>query len=171
MAYVAVSNSPIRVRQTGGAVDPGYGQGGGGQIDNTLPGGGHISGQPVPGGGIDNSLPDPPPGIWPPASPGHPWLPIPPDASTKPPPGTVWPPVAEQLPDGEFWVVVGIPGVGWRYVCVDLNLRPDNSLPGSGARPDQGLPGQPGHPANRPPGQGVPPRPDNTLPPTAEPKR
>jgi hypothetical protein len=68
--------------------------------------------------------------------------------------------VAESLPDGEFWVVVGIPGVGWRYVCVDLNLRPDNSLPG-----------QPGHPANRPPGQGAPPRPDQGLPPTAEPKR
>ena len=49
MAYVAVSNSPIRVRQTGGAVDPGYGQGGG-QVDNALPGGGYPSGQPVPAG-------------------------------------------------------------------------------------------------------------------------
>jgi hypothetical protein len=170
MAYVAVSNSPIRVRQTG-PVDPGFGQGDPGRPDNSLPGGGYPSHGLPPGGQIDNSLPEPPPGIWPPASPGHPWLPIPPDASTKPPPGTVWPPLGEELPDGEFWVVVGIPGVGWRYVCVDLNLRPDNSLPGSGARPDNSLPGQPGHPANRPPGQGAPPRPDNTLPPTAEPKR
>ena len=125
--------------------DPGYGHPEGGHPDAGLPGGGYPS-HGLPGGGdIDNTLPAPPPGIWPPPSFNHPWLPIPPDASTKPPPGTVWPPLGEDLPDGEFWVVVGIPGVGWRYVVVDLTLRPDNSLP-------------PGHVS----GQPVPPRPSPT---------
>jgi hypothetical protein len=52
-----------------------------------------------------------------PVSPGHPdaGLPVPP-ASTKPPSGT-------------FWVVAGIPGVGWRYVCVDPSLTAGTPLP------------------------------------------
>jgi hypothetical protein len=31
--------------------------------------------------------------------------------------------------DVKFWVVAGIPGHGWRYVCVDPSLRVDNTLP------------------------------------------
>jgi hypothetical protein len=45
-----------------------------------------------------------------------------------------------------YWVVCGIPGVGWRYVCVDPSLQPGMPLPPT------------------------PVNPDNTLPPTAEPK-
>jgi hypothetical protein len=44
-------------------------------------------------------------------------------------------------------VVCGIPGVGWRYVCVDPSLQPGMPLPGA------------------PPGTI-----DNTLPQTPEPK-
>lgn len=155
MPYIAVSASPIRVRRTtdpgfgqGAAPgDPGYGHPEGGHPGNELPGGGYPS-HGLPGGGdIDNSLPMPPPGIWPPPSFNHPWAPIPPDASTKPPPGAVWPPLGQDLPDGQFWVVAGIPGVGWRYVAVDLTLQAGNELPG-----------------------GRPSRPDNTLPPTPQPK-
>ena len=70
--------------------------------------------------------------------------------------------------------------------------RPDNSLPTQPGHPDQGLPTQPGHPDNSLPGGGYPSGqpivpgkrfivkwlacsglilvPDNSLPPTAEPK-
>lgn len=194
MAYVAYSNSPIHVRETGGAVDPGYGQGGPHPDQGLPPGMGHP----------DNSLPMPPPGVWPPPVPSHPIVIAPPGT----PPGTIWPPVNpprpdntlpgsgarpdntlpgsqpgidntlpgsmprpdNTLPSGKFWVVVGIPGYGWKYVCVDPSLTPDNSLPGgSGGRPDNTLPGsQPGI-DNTLPGQ--PARPDNTLPPTATPRR
>jgi hypothetical protein len=33
------------------------------------------------------------------------------------------------LPSGKFWVVAGIPGVGWRYVCVDPSLEAGMPLP------------------------------------------
>jgi len=33
------------------------------------------------------------------------------------------------LPSGAFWVVAGIPGVGWRYICVDPSLTPDAPPP------------------------------------------
>jgi hypothetical protein len=39
-----------------------------------------------------------------------------------------------------FWVVVWIPGYGWRYVAVDPNLSVDNTLPGSINRPSNELP-------------------------------
>ena len=159
MPYVAVSNSPIRVRRTtdpgfGGGIgapgDPGYGHPEGGHPGHDLPGGGYPShGLPgggqidneLPGGGDISTLPMPPPGIWPPPSVNHPWRPIPPDASTKPPPGAVWPPLVppNSIPDGEFWVIAGIPGIGWRYIAVDLSLQVDNTLP-SGGRPDNTLP-------------------------------
>jgi hypothetical protein len=65
-----------------------------------LPGGGHVSGQPVPGGERPgNALPTPP------ATPGTP------------------------LPSNTFWVVAGIPGVGWRYVCVDPSLTVGYPMP------------------------------------------
>jgi hypothetical protein len=33
------------------------------------------------------------------------------------------------LPSQMYWVVCGIPGVGWRYVCVDPSLQPGMPLP------------------------------------------
>jgi hypothetical protein len=127
-------------------VDPDWGIDEGGRPDNELPGGGNRP---------DNTLPEPPPGIWPGPTPSHPIVPVPPDAPDEP--GTIWPP-APGNSTGKFWVVAGIPGHGWRYVCIDISLRPDNTLPGEGGEhPDQGLPIQPG-------------RPDQGLPPTAQPK-
>jgi hypothetical protein len=45
---------------------------------------------------------------------------------------------------GKYWALVaigGMPGgVVYRYVVVDAGLRPDQSLPRPPARPDQGLP-------------------------------
>lgn len=144
-----------------GPVDPDYG----------IDAGGHPS-HPI-------ELPEPPPGVWPPPTVGHPIQPLPPTDGT--PPGTIWPspgrpshPIARPpvrpdqglpgapghpdqglpgTPGGpavsppqpghlpaptptKFWVVAGIPGYGWRYVCVDPTLRPDQGLPGGpGAQP------------------------------------
>jgi hypothetical protein len=133
----------------------------GGRPDNSLP--------PLPGA-PDNTLPKPPPGVWPPPSVSHPIVPVPPTGSV--PPGTIWPSPGQPdnalpgvpptpgngLPSGKFWVIAGIPGIGWRYVCVDPSLRPGNALPGSQPGVDNSLPG-------------VPARPDNTLPATPLPKR
>jgi hypothetical protein len=33
------------------------------------------------------------------------------------------------LPSSSFWVVAGIPGVGWRYICVDPSLEVGMPLP------------------------------------------
>lgn len=182
--YIVSSNSPITVKKIGG-----------GRPDNELPG---IEGPVDPGwgvdegAGIDNELPIPPPGVWPPLHPSHPWVPVrpvDPDYGVDegeggehpshpwvPPPGAVWPPLPPSV-TGLYWVLVIIPGIGWRYTTIDANARPDQGLPGY---PDQGLPGteHPSHPI-APGGQpshpiapgGRPPRPDNTLPPSAQPKR
>jgi hypothetical protein len=89
-----------------------------------------IGGHPIPPGTIwppvwvnaprpGHDLPTPParPGTPLPPTPGHPGGgPIPPSGETKPPSGT-------------FWVVCGIPGVGWRYVCVDPSLEVGTPLP------------------------------------------
>jgi hypothetical protein len=126
---------------------------GGGNIDNTLPG---QEGPVDPGygidlgGGIDNSLPEPPPGIWPPPNFGRPIVPIGPDNTLPVQPGTIWPspgkparpdntlptPPSGQpprpdhtLPSQKFWIVCGIPGIGWRYVCIDPSLSVGNALP------------------------------------------
>ena len=128
---------------------------GGGNIDNSLPPG-------IPPMG--STLPVPPPGIWPPPSFTHPIVPIGPDNTLPVQPGTIWPSPGKpdrpsnelpgqpsrpdhSLPSSKFWVVAGIPGVGWRYVCVDPSLTVGNELP------------------SRPPVAGQP------LPPTPEPKR
>ena len=137
--------------------------------DHELPGGEHPDHE-LPSGGNgnypDQGLPMPPPGVWPPPVPSHPIVPAPPNT----PPGTIWPPATPARPDqglpgggghpdqglppssggspshpisgvpGKFWIVAGIPGYGWRYVCVDPSLHPDQGLPGGGNRPDQGLP-------------------------------
>ena len=120
----------------------------GGHPDNELPehGGGIDPGYGINlGAGIDNSLPEPPPGIWPPPSHSRPIVPII-DNTLPVAPGTIWPSpgkpprpdntlpgqpprVDNTLPSGKFWVVCGIPGVGWRYVCVDPSLTPGHPLP------------------------------------------
>ena len=131
---------------------------GGGNIDNELPG---HEGPVDPGygidlgAGIDNSLPEPPPGIWPPPSHNRPIVPIGPDNTLPVQPGTIWPSPGQParpdntlpgqpprpdntLPSGKFWIVAGIPGLGWRYVCVDPSLKPGHDLP-----PNQPPPAQP----------------------------
>jgi len=115
---------------------------------NELPGGppAHIGGLPpgvnVPG----NELPVPPPGVWPPPTASHPIVPIGPDNTLPVAPGTIWPSPGKPdrpsnelpgtpstpdntLPSSKFWVVAGIPGVGWRYVCVDPSLVVGTPLP------------------------------------------
>jgi len=53
-----------------------------------------------------------------PAQPGHPsGGPVPPQAGAKPPESKVW------------YVVAGIPGVGWRYVAIDPSLVAGMPLP------------------------------------------
>jgi hypothetical protein len=97
----------------------------------------------------DIGLPAPPPGIWPPLTPDHPWLPLfpsqlptpggPPPTAEHPialPPGTVWPPLPPDV-HGKYLALVLIGGGGhgahYRYVVIDADAKPP-------ARPDQGLP-------------------------------
>jgi len=114
---------------------------GGGHADNELPEGeqevdpGYGVDQ---GGSVDNELPRPPPGVFPPPVPSHPIVIAPPGV----PPGTIWPPINPARPDNtlpsgggggqpdntlpgsnKFWVVVWIPGYGYKYVCVDPSLQ------------------------------------------------
>lgn len=132
----------------GGPVDPGFGQGGN-RPDNSLPPG-------VPP--IGSTLPEPPPGIWPPPSFTRPIVPVGPDNTLPVQPGTIWPSpgrpnrpdnslpggggrpdnslpggqggqIDNSLPSQTFWVVAGIPGVGWRYIAVDPSLEVGNELP------------------------------------------
>jgi hypothetical protein len=114
--------------------------GSGGRPDNSLPGTGGRPPRPdhsLPGSGgrPDNSLPP----IFPPLPP-----------TNKP----VYPPET-------LYLLAIIPGVGWRYVLVDLTTLPDNTLPpegggevppepevdplppDGGTAPDQGLPPTP----------------------------
>jgi hypothetical protein len=109
---------------SGGPVDPDYG------IDEGDAGGGEYP---------DIGLPEPPPGIWPPLTPEHPWRPLPPgtehpgggpvrpgrptdpdygvDEGTSPehpivlPPGTVWPPLPPSV-HGKYLALVLIGGGG-----------------------------------------------------------
>ena len=115
----------------GGPIDPGFGVGGDG-IDNELPGG-------VPPLGV--TLPEQPPGVWPPLTLNHPWFPLPPDSAV--PPGAIWPPpggpphpwdpippdASTKPPEKKIWIVAGIPGIGWRYICVDLSAKPPPPQP------------------------------------------
>jgi hypothetical protein len=68
-------------------------------------------------------LPDPPPGIFPPPSVANPIVPVPPTVNPQPPPGEIWPPI-DGAPSGKFWMVVYIPGLGFKYVLVDPSLKP-----------------------------------------------
>ena len=131
-----------------GPVDPGYGIDLGAGIDNTLP-------EPPPGIWpppsharpivpiIDNTLPVAPGTIWP--TPGRPphvgGGPVvrPPHVGGGPMPGggqvdNTLPggqggSVDNTLPSQKFWIVCGIPGLGWRYVCVDPSLSAGMPLP------------------------------------------
>jgi hypothetical protein len=104
---------------TGGPVDPDYGieEGGGGPVD--------------PDYGIDEELPEPPPGIWPGPTPGHPIEPVPPageggEAGQLPeiPPGAIWPRPPGPV-SGHFVVLAHIPGYGWRYIVIDPDAWPE----------------------------------------------
>ena len=98
----------------------------------------------------------PPGAMWPPVDPGY--------GQGRPPhPGNALPGSGARpdntLPGGKparpdntvpgalptkFWIVAGIPGYGWRYVCVDTTLVPGNELPAAPpARPDNTLPTTP----------------------------
>lgn len=121
-------------------VDPDYG------VDE----GGEVGGGPI--------VPEPPPGVWPPLTPDHPWRPIPgvPDRpSTGPvrpqpgpgqplpgepptvgggpvlPPGTIWPPLPPGV-SGKYWALVAIGGMPggtvYRYVVVDADARPEHPI-------------------------------------------
>jgi hypothetical protein len=135
-----------------GGVDPGYGIDEGGHPDQGLP--------PYP----DQGLPTPPPGIWPPLTPSHPIQPAPPGTppgSIWPPvsPGSPTHPIAPGSPGAPdqglpqpgrpvgpdqglpkpqvYYVVAGIPGVGWRYIAVDPTLRPSHPIaPGGPGGPE-----------------------------------
>ena len=166
-----------------GPVDPDYGIDAGGGVwpgvpDNSLP-------MPPPGvwppltpsHPIQPAPPGTPPGvIWPPIyGGGRPTHPIAPGGGGGHPdqglpgdqphpdqglPGS--PPRPDHgLPSKTYWVVVGIPGVGWRYVAVDPTLTVGYPLPGGQPHPDQGLPAG-GASGNRP---------NQDLPPTPQPKR
>lgn len=129
-----------------GPVDPGYGHPGfapvhPGHLPSPPPG---VWPPPTSGHPIVPAPPGTPPGtIWPspgrPVDPGygHPgggWSPTDPGFGTGgidhpstgpvpvPPGGEVSPPI--HMPSGTFWVVAGIPGIGWRYVAVDPSLKP-----------------------------------------------
>ena len=120
----------------------------GGLPDNSLPGTPVYPDHGLPGDqpGIDNSLPpgtppigvtlpEPPPGIWPPPSFSRPIVPIGPDNTLPVQPGTIWPSPGRparpdnSLPSQTFWVVAGIPGVGWRYIAIDPSLEVGHPLP------------------------------------------
>ncbi len=73
----------------------------------------HVGGGPAPG---RPARPDA--GL--PAQPGHP--------GGGPMPGGEGPDAGLPMPQ-VFWIVAGIPGVGWRYVCVDPSLVAGTPLP------------------------------------------
>jgi hypothetical protein len=105
-----------RRQRPGSPVDPDYG------VDEGEPGEGG-------GEGIDNELPEPPPGIWPPPTIGHPVHPIAPGDPNKPtkptpPPGSIWPPVTSPV-EGLFVVLAHIPDHGWKYIVIDPDGWPD----------------------------------------------
>ena len=98
---------------------------------------------------IQPAPPGVPPGcIWPPvAHPGHPLPPQPghPDQGLPPAPGRpaqplppspghpsggpVPTPPGSTLPAHTYWLICGIPGVGWRYVAIDPSLVVGMPLP------------------------------------------
>jgi hypothetical protein len=137
MAYVAVSTSPIRVRQVDGSVDPGYGVDIGMRPDQGLPPSpGHPSHQPVPG----------------PIDPGY-GYPLPP-ITEYPTPGPVPPGYVSGQPVPPTYPVdpgYGLPAPPHVWPQPPRPEHPDNSLPP--------VPVRPTHPIYLPPAG-----PDNSLP-------
>ena len=88
-------------------------------------------------------IPDPPPGLWPPPTVGHPIQPVPPGGPEEP--GAIWPPPGgvtkplpkppvapgQPAPKNYMLVLARIPGYGWKYIVVDVNaiVRPPIELP------------------------------------------
>jgi hypothetical protein len=119
-------------------VDPGWG------IPEAPPG---VFPPPVPSHPIVIAPPDTPPGqIWPPIRPPYVWgqgprpghdLPTAPPVTpgTPPPRPTPQPPEnggehpEHGLPQQKYWVIVGIPGYGWRYVCIQPTPVPPRPQP------------------------------------------
>jgi hypothetical protein len=104
-------------------------------------------GGPPPGVWPGPGVPTPPifypPTVWPP-QPGQPPVGIwPPDVGIWPGPGPL-PPGSPEHPiapgGGSMYILVYVPGVGWKYIKVERGLTPDNTLPGDQPHPDQGLP-------------------------------
>jgi hypothetical protein len=79
----------------------------------------------------DHELPPPPPGLWPPLTPEHPWEGLKPDHPIALPPGTIWPPLPPQV-KGKYIALVLIGGGGhgamYRYVVIDADLRPEHPM-------------------------------------------
>jgi hypothetical protein len=157
----------------GGPVDPGYGVEG--PVDPgygfPLPPVGIMP--PIAAGGAPTHPIAPPtypvdpgydlptrPGVWPtpprPVDPAY-GVPIPirpnhdlpiygahPDNDLPLPPGAVWPPLPPSV-TGEILAFVWIVGVGYRWVCIDLSLKPDHPI-----YPPSGVP-EPTHPIAGPP--------------------
>jgi hypothetical protein len=163
----------LRIRDRGLHPEHGLPPGSPGAPDQGLPEPPPYPDQGLPGMEYpDQGLPLPPPGVWPPPTISHPIIPAPPGT----PPGAIWPPPTpaypwlpptgapgepahpiQPVPPGpahpiatppdKFWIVAGIPGYGWRYVCVEPQAGHPIVYPPPG--PDQGLPpGSPGSPAH-----------------------
>jgi hypothetical protein len=157
MATFRVTGGALMLAEIGpeGPVDPGFGGGiGAGHPGNALPPGfppiGGTLPEPPPGiwppltptAPIQPAPPWVPPGaIWPPIG-RPPHAPIGgagerPDAGLPPVPGhpDAGLPVSPGHPSGgpiepkTYWVVCGIPGVGWRYAAIDPSLSVGYPLP------------------------------------------
>jgi hypothetical protein len=119
-------------------------------VDNELPG---MSPPVDPGYGLpdwstghpSHPIPPVPPGgaATLPIYPGGPslpiYVPVPPVVdNTLPPPPTIYPPLPTGpdnslppvYPDGEIYILVIIPGIGWRYMLVDMENEVTNPMPG-----------------------------------------
>lgn len=92
------------------------------------PGGGNGNGNGGNGGDgevtgitpeVPTVLPDPPPGLWPPPTPGNPIVPVPAEAAQTLPPGGIWPRPEGDKVHGHFCALIYIPEHGWHYVIVD----------------------------------------------------
>jgi hypothetical protein len=149
MAKVQVTGGVLEVEAILGASPPDTGLPAPPPIAGQLPSSdlhpwvpGHLPAPPptfpplTPSHPIQPAPPGTPPGaIWPPVgSPSHPIAGTPPapDQGLPPPvPGAPAHPIAPAPPveSKTYWLVCGIPGVGWRYVSIDPSLVAGQPLP------------------------------------------